>query len=172
MAPLGVLTASDGWQKIELDESTIQKHIKILTSNPDFAENIRSIFENREEFKKSPDPEAQLYDSFVPDVDKIRIEAVRNANERDLADFHPNFNDERLSELLLHYKARNYPSSLAKDEVVLWEKWRANRIMANLPQFMKSLQKLSQSELDDSKQFVLQELQLWAESIMPSELDS
>lgn len=172
VAPLGVLTASDGWKKIELDEATIQKHIKILINNPEFAENIRSIFENRDEFKKSPDPEAQLYDSFVSDVDKIRIEAVRNANERDLADFHPNFNDERLPELLLHYKARNFPKSLAKDEVLLWEKWRADRITANLPQFMKSLQKLSRTELDDSRQFVLQELQLWAESIMPSELEA
>ena len=172
VAPMGVLSQSDGWSKISLDEETVSKNKSILLSAPEFAENIRSLFENREEFKKSPDPEAQLYDGFVPDVDKMRIEAVRNADESKLADFHPNFTDERLNPLLLHYKARNFPKSLAEDEAVAWEKWRSEKITTNLPEFIKSLQKLSASITDDSKQFILQELQLWAESILPVDLDN
>jgi exodeoxyribonuclease-1 len=172
VAPMGVLTGSDGWQKISLDEAAINKNIKLLISSPQFAENIRSVFENRQEYKKSPDPEAQLYDGFVPDVDKIRIEAVRNATEKDLADFHPEFSDERLSGLLLHYKARNFPRSLAKDEVVAWEKWRSEKIMSAMPDFVDSLKKVSSYELDDNKMFILEELKLWAESIMPSDNDS
>ena len=35
-----------------------------LLSHPDFAERLRSIFENKPEFKKMTDPEAQLYDGF------------------------------------------------------------------------------------------------------------
>jgi exodeoxyribonuclease-1 len=169
VAPLGVLSQNDGWAKIGLDEETIAKHKKTLLSSPALAENIRSLFENREEFKKSPDPEAQLYDGFVADIDKLRIETVRNASERELADFHPSFVDDRLAPLLLHYKARNYPKSLAEDEVVSWEKWRSEKIMATMPEFVKSLQKLANLVTDDSKQFVLQELQLWAESVMPAD---
>ncbi|NTW61399.1 exodeoxyribonuclease I [Candidatus Saccharibacteria bacterium] len=169
VAPVGVLTQNDGWQKIALDEATISKHRDLLVANPTFAENIRSIFENREEYKKSSDPEAQLYDSFVPDTDKIRIEAVRNASERDLADFHPNFIDERLVGLLLHYKARNFPKSLAEEEVTVWENWRISHINAQLESFGQSMQKLARSGLDDDKAFILQELQLWAESILPAE---
>ncbi len=171
VAPLGVLTSSDGWKKISLDEDLINKHMKILISSPQFAENIRSVFENREQFKKSSDPESQLYDGFVPDVDKIRIEAVRNATEKDLADFHPEFTDERLGNLLLHYKARNFPRSLAKDEVIAWEKWRSEKIMAAMPGFVDSLKRVSSSELDDNRTFILEELKLWAESIMPSDID-
>lgn len=171
VAPVGVLTQSDGWNKISLDEATITKHKNILLSSPEFAENIRSIFENKQEYPKSSDPETQLYDGFVGDGDKMRIEKVRNSNENDLADFHPSFIDERLDPLLLHYKARNFPKSLSEGEVAEWEKWRADKITAAMPQFMESLQKLSTVTTDENKQFVLQELHLWAESIMPTDLD-
>ena len=166
VAPLGVLAQEDGWEKIKLDQATIEKHKKLLLNAPHFAENIRSIIEGRPEFKTSPDPEAQLYDGFVGDRDKIRVETVRNADERELADFHPNFDDERLAPLLLHYKARNYPKSLSEDEAARWEEWRSQRIAAKLPLFMKSFTKLAPTATDD-QQFVLQELQLWAESIAP-----
>lgn len=172
VAPLGVLTQNDGWKKISLDEATITKNKDILLSAPEFAENIRTIFENREEYKKSNDPELQLYDGFVPDVDKMRMEKVRNADANELADFHPNFTDERLEPLLLHYKARNFPKSLSQDEQIEWEKWRAAKITAELPAFAKSLQKLATSTTDEKKLFILQELQLWAESIAPADIDN
>ena len=105
----------------------------------------------------------------MPDIDKMRIEKVRSASESELADFHPDFTDERLSPLLLHYKARNYPKSLSESESIEWEKWRTAKINSELPAFMKSLQKLAASTTDDSKIFILQELQLWAESIAPIE---
>lgn len=171
VAPLGVLEQFDGWKKIGLDKDLVAKHKKILLSNSTFAENLRTLFEEKPDYKKSSDPEAQLYDSFVPDVDKVRIEAVRNADERTLADFHPNFSDERLPELLLHYKARNYPRSLAEDEATLWESWRSQKITNALPAFMKSLQRLSMTAKSEEKQFLLQELQLWAESIVPTDND-
>ena len=170
IAPLGVLEQADGWNRIHLDQATIEKHKTALLSAPHFAENIRSLFENRAEFAKSADVEAQLYDGFVGDRDRLRIETVRNASERELADFHPTFSDERLEPLLLHYKARNFPKILSQDEARAWEAWRSARITKQLPGFMKSLQALAAKEHDDSKQFVLQELQLWAESILPIDI--
>ncbi len=170
VAPLGVLERENGWERIGLDLATIEKHQKILLSSPAFAENVRSLYEGRPEFPKEYDPEGQLYDGFVPDVDKLRIEKVRHADANALADLHPEFTDERLNGLLLHYKARNYPQSLAEDEVGAWEEWRAARIKKQLPDFVERLQKLAATHAtDDSKQYILQELQLWAESIVPFE---
>ena len=166
VAPLGVLEQGDGWQKISLDLKTVQKHQNILLNHPDFAEKLRTIFENKPAFKKLPDPEAQLYDGFLNDRDRIRVEAVRNADERELADFHPEFQDERLAPLLLHYKARNFPRSLSEDDLAQWEAWRAQHLQAQLPQFMASLQRLAPTATDE-QQFILQELQLWAESTLP-----
>ena len=167
VAPLGVLEQGDGWQKISLDLKTVQKHQNILLNHPDFAEKLRTIFENKPAFKKLPDPEAQLYDGFLNDRDRLRVEAVRNADERELADFHPEFQDERLAPLLLHYKARNFPRSLSEDDLVQWEAWRSQHLQAQLPQFMASLQRLA-STATDEQQFILQELQLWAEAVLPS----
>ena len=166
VAPLGVLEQGDGWQKISLDLETVQKHQNILLDNPDFAKKLRSIFENKPVFKKLPDPEAQLYDGFLNDRDRLRVEAVRNADERELADFHPEFQDERLAPLLLHYKARNFPRSLSEDDLAQWEIWRAQHLQAQLPQFMAALQRLAPTATDE-QQFILQELQLWAEAVLP-----
>lgn len=166
VAPLGVLTTNDGWKKISLTQEQIEQNKKVLLAAPHFAENIRTLYEQRPEFAKRSDPEEQLYDGFVSDRDKLRIEAVRNATERELADFHPEFNDERLPNLLLHYKARNFPKTLSEDEMLAWEQWRANHLQAQLPGFVASLQRLAAMVTDDNQQFLLQELQLWAESII------
>lgn len=171
IAPLGVLEQADGWNRISLTELLITKHRNTLLSVPSFAENIRSVFEKRPEFKKSPDPEAQLYDGFVESVDVLRVEQVRQSSVQQLADLHPPFNDERLSPLLLHYKARNFPRSLAEDEAESWETWRAAHITGLLPHFVKRLQELSVTITDENKRFVLEELQLWAESIVPIDND-
>ena len=167
VAPLGVLEQGDGWRKISLSAEVVRQHQHILLNHPDFAEKLRTIFENKPAFKKLPDPEAQLYDGFLNNRDRIRVEAVRNADERELADFHPEFQDERLAPLLLHYKARNFPRSLSEDDLAQWEAWRAQRLQAQLPQFMASLQRLAPTATDE-QQFILQELQLWAESTLPA----
>lgn len=168
IAPMGVLEQNNGWQKISLDLKSVEQHKKILMSAPHFAENIREIIQQCPEFAKAIDPEAQLYDGFLSDRDRLRVETVRNASERELADFHPTFDDDRLPPLLLHYKARNYPKTLSEAEIDLWETWRASRINRQLPEFMASLSRLANLESDEQKQFILSELQLWAESIVPA----
>lgn len=169
VAPLGVLEQADGWKKIGLDVATVEKHKALLLNAPHFAENVRSAYEGRPEFAKAKDAEAQLYDGFLNDRDRLRVETVRNATERELADFTPEFTDTRLASLLLHYKARNYPKTLSSDESRQWEIWRSQRIASQMPSFVKSLQKLAATEADEQKQFILQELQLWAESVAPTD---
>tara|TARA_B100000378_G_C18050276_1_gene413067 strand:+ start:201 stop:1619 length:1419 start_codon:yes stop_codon:yes gene_type:complete len=168
VAPLGVLEREDGWQRLALSEEIIAKHRTLLLATPSFAENVRTAFESRPEFAKEGDPEGQLYEGFVPDVDKLRIEKVRQATTEQLTDLHPDFVDERLVGLLLHYKARNFPSTLAEDEAHIWEQWRTARIQAQLPAFVKRLQELAAIHAGNkAKEFILQELQLWAESVAP-----
>ncbi len=167
VAPCGVLDEQDGWKNIGLELATIQKHKATLLSRPDFAEKLREIFENKPAYPPAADPEAMLYDGFISGPDALRVETVRNSTAKDLVDYHPNFSDERLSPLFLHYKARNYPSTLSEDEVGLWEEWRAERLAAQLPAFSTSLQKLASGQQSSNNEYVLRELQLWAEAILP-----
>ncbi|MDO4781555.1 MAG: exodeoxyribonuclease I, partial [Candidatus Saccharibacteria bacterium] len=99
VAPLGVLEQADGWVKVGLDAATVKKHQDILLAHPDFAERLRTAFEGRPEFAPATDPEAQLYDGFLSDGDRAHVAAVRNADAKSLADFHPAFHDERLPRL-------------------------------------------------------------------------
>lgn len=170
VAPVAVLEKDDGWARVQLDIATIEKHKKILLAAPHFAENVRELYEGKPEFKKSPDAEAQLYDGFLNDADKLRVQTVAAAGEKDLADFHPNFGDERLDPLLLHYKARNFPRALSSSEADQWEQWRVAHLQKQLPGFVKSMERLSKQKLTDNQEYVLQELQLWLESIAPSDM--
>ena len=88
------------------------------------------------------------------------------AGEKDLADLHPEFTDDRLSKLLLRYKARQFPRSLTESEQRQWEQYRMTKLQRELPKYMQELARLSASGADD---FILQELQLWAESLVPSD---
>jgi exodeoxyribonuclease-1 len=166
VAPLGILNEKDGWNSIGLDLRTVKKYRDLLLARPDFAENVRTAFEQKPEYEKNSDTEAQLYESFIPQGDKIRLEAIRNADANDLADFNPEFQDSRLKDLFLHYKARNYPKSLSESEQAEWEEWRTERLRSQSVRYVKSIQKLSQSA-SESQQFLLQELQLWLENVMP-----
>lgn len=167
VAPLGVLNHAEGWERLGLDPATIEKHQRLLLDAPQFAENIRILCSEKPAYRPQPDPEARLYDGFLGDHDRLRVETVRNASVRELTGLQAEFQDERLPELLLHYKARNFPQCLSQDEAGQWERWRTGRISRQLPDFTKSLQKLSTGTRDEGKLFILQELQLWAESILP-----
>lgn len=167
VAPLGVLEQNDAWKNIGLTAATIEKHLHSLQRARGFIDTVKEVLDGRPPFKKSKDVDGRLYDGFMNDRDKTRCEVVRNATERELADFHPEFNDERLPELLLRYKARNYSRTLSDDERTKYEQYRADRLRSELPKYMGSLARIAKNQPGEETQFILQELQLWAESIVP-----
>ena len=173
VAPMGVLT-EENQQRLKIDLAEIQKNLDILRKSPYFAENLRSAFERRgEAFQdknnvEKPAPEARLFEGFVSRSDDIKIEAVRNSTDRELADFHPDFADERLTDLLLHYKARNFPKSLSSQEKELWEEYRVKNLQKMMPNFMKEFQEIANNQnLNSQEEYILEEIKLWLENILP-----
>ena len=164
IAPLGVLDKNDGWEKIGLTKKQIDYNLETLLKSPDFAEQMRAKFESRPEFPPAIEPEGALYDGFLNDRDRIKIEAVRNANAEKLADFHPDFIDERLPELLLHYKGRNYPKSLSESEAMKWEEYRHERLERLAPKFMQEL-----ASVYERDEFIGEELKLYFESLFDTD---
>lgn len=158
VAPLGVLTESNGWEKIGLSKEQVENNMKILFKHPEFIEQMKSENEQAVEYPKIEEPEAALYDGFLNDADRVKVEAVRNAESDKLADFHPDFDDERLPELLLHYKGRNFPETLSEYEDGEWKKYRQARLKKQLPKFLEELEMVT----DD---FIKEELRLYLESL-------
>ena len=161
VAPMGVLEKEDGWNKIGLTREIVERNLQNLLAHPEFAEKMRSEIENRPEFPPAVEPEAALYDGFINDADKIKVAAVRNADANKLADFHPDFHDPRLPELLLHYKGRNFPQSLSESESIKWEEYRKARLNRLAPKFLKEL-----SEVYGKDEYIGEELKLYFESLM------
>ena len=173
VAPMGVLT-EENRQRLKIDLAEIQKNLDVLRKNPHFAENLRSAFERRSEVfqdkssAEKPAPEARLFEGFVSKSDDIKIEAVRNSTDRELADFHPDFADERLTDLLLHYKARNFLKSLSSQEKELWEEYRVENLQKMMPNFMKEFQEIANNQnLNSQEEYILEEIKLWLENILP-----
>ena len=167
IAPLGVLD-KEAWGRIGLHQEIIERHRYILLKHPAFAENVRSAVESKPGFAKSADPESQLYDGFIPSDDKAKVIKVPNLALDGLADYQPHFSDERLAKLLMHYKARNFPDALTADEMKEWSAWRDAKLKAELPQFAKDLEAAANANANDERKlYVIQELQYYAEGIIP-----
>lgn len=164
VAPISVLDTGNGWEKIGLKKVEVEHSLKILLKHPEFAEKMRSDYENRPEFPKAIEPEAALYDGFLNDTDRVKVAAVRNADAMKLADFHPDFHDERLPKLLLHYKGRNYPESLSESEAVEWEKYRRTRLERLSPKFLQEL-----NIFYGRDEFIGEELKLYFESLFDTD---
>ena len=164
VAPMSLLGQKNGWEKIGLSPETVQKNLEILLKHPEFAEKMRSEAEERPEFPEAEEPEAAIYDGFVNDADRVKIAAVRNADENKLADFCPDFHDPRLPELLLHYKGRNFPRALSETEAAEYEKYRRARLEKQAPRFIAELERVASQ--DD---FVAEELKLYFESLFDTD---
>ena len=158
VAPVKVLDSNNGWEKIGLTREVVEKNLQELTAHPEFVEKVREAYENRPEFPPAIEPEAALYDGFLNDVDRVKVAAVRNAEPSKLADFHPDFGDPRLPELLLHYKGRNYPECLSEEEMVQYNEYRRKRLDKLVPQFLKELESVNDK-------FLKEELLLYLHSL-------
>ena len=165
IAPLGVLD-DETRERLDIDLDVVRKHMTIITQHAEFAHAVHEAFQMREPYVIVDDVEHKLYDGFIPDKDKPRISAVRSAQANELADFHPQFIDERLDELLFRYKARQFPSSLSEAEHEEWETYRGAKLQKRIGPYLETLERLQRSGADT---YLIEELHLWAESIVPSD---
>lgn len=179
VAPLSVLDEASQ-QRIRLSPELAQTHLKIIKENPSFKETVVAALAlldveqgKRQKTQKLP-AEAQLYDGFFDTHDSNLFGVVRAAQPNELTpELAESFHDKRLKTLLARYKARNYPTSLTPDERTAWEAHRHEALLgggqnSQLAKFMHRLGELAQSDTSGNKRFLLEELQLYAESIMPS----
>lgn len=179
IAPIGVLDAA-AQDRIKLDLKTIARHRAVLSKYPEFAKKIRESFEQMREQRQTRlvsdevSVDAQLYDGFFVDADKTKMSVVRAADVKEVAGLDLVFKDDRLSSLLPLYRARNFPQSLTDEQRVDWERYRERKLLggkqsSKLAKYFERLSELAnQPSLSQEKQYLLEELQLYGQSIMPT----
>ncbi len=157
-----------------IDMDVIKENLAFLRANPALLSLFSQVFEG-ESRPAVTDPDLMIYaGGFFSSADKAEMLRVRQSSPQELQEEEFLFSDERLAEMLFRYKGRNYPQSLSFEEQERWSHHCYERIMAadsqylSIEQFGSSLQQLASSpELLDEQRFILEELQLYAESIIP-----
>ncbi|MGH7157421.1 MAG: exodeoxyribonuclease I [Candidatus Saccharimonadales bacterium] len=173
IAPLDVLEKDDGYEKLGLHKEIVRNHLQKLQRASGFGDKLLEALElmwpKRQAglMADAQKVDGLLYDGFVPNDDKTKMSAVRAADPKNL-DF--SFKDERLTLLLPLYKARNYPKLLNDQERAGWESFRQTKLINSglADNFFKRLEELSKTPgLEGKKQYLLEELNLYAQSVLP-----
>lgn len=122
------------------------------------------------------DAEQRLYGGFLDNPDKRRLDHMPALDPQALAQWHPAFDDPRLDELVLRYRARNWPDSLGMQERQQWLAHCRARLHEGksghltLQRFQELIDEAAEqaAERDDERaQEVLEALVDWAEAIAP-----
>lgn len=178
IAPMAVLSEEDK-KRLDIDIVAIEKNIKALLAIGDFGDRLQEAVRINEKTRQTSfvvdvnDVDTQLYDGFFNDADRSKMSVVRASDENALADLHLDFADSRLEKLLLLYKARQFPKSLTADEQVLWQQYRTDRLLkgdsqSKMAKYFARINELaSRGELTQNQIYLLEELKLYGESIMP-----
>lgn len=125
IAPLNTLT-SEAARRLDIDTGVARAHLARLRAAPDLAGRLREVFTPRHE--GADDVDVALYDGFVPDADRARMDAVHKRAPAELAGFDPGFEDARLREIYFRYRARNWPGTLDAADAERWRELRWRRL--------------------------------------------
>ncbi len=179
VAPLNVLD-KPSQARLHIDLKLIERHRRALQADPSFIdrlhEALKILDKNRTQTTLVPDESqvnSQLYDGFIPDGDKQRFTTLHAASPEELGSFAEIFQDPRLKTLVPLYKARNFASALTDEERTAWEMYRTQALLgggasSRMAKFGERLSQLADREkLTGEQAYLLEELQLYAQAVMP-----
>ncbi len=185
VAPLGVIKDADAQERLKLPLNDVKKHLALLRQHQaKLAKNVLMALERLEREREASQVglvdnpltvDERLYDGFIGDKDKSLMQAVRTADPSELSTFGGELNDLRLQNLLPLYKARNYPKSLTDEERVAWDSFCYLKLFSGgdssrASMFFNRLQEQSAASPDKRQEYLLEELRLYGESILPGDV--
>lgn len=183
VAPMGVMKDASVQKRLDLTINTVARHRAALQKHHQaFAKKVLQALERLDAKREAAQTalidnqltvDARLYDGFVGDGDRAALPKIRTAVPEQLPGFAASLHDERLKSLLPLYKARNYPKSLDDDERAAWEAFCQNQLLqggqsSGLARYFARLEELMAGTPDDEQRYLLEELRLYGESIVPS----
>jgi exodeoxyribonuclease I len=177
LAPMKTLepAAAARWS---IDPAAVAEHARRLhEAKAKIEEKVRDVHRVREGPSET-DPDLMIYSGgFFSDADRRAMDNIHRLDPGELATHSPSFQDSRLDEMLLRYRARNWPESLSPEEREDWDLFRLDRLTDPaaggsivIEQFERRLSELAEQYADDpSKLQILQSLADWAERVLDAE---
>lgn len=154
---------------IDLDQG--RAHAALAAAGPDLRAVWAQVLQ-KPASGTSVDVDEDLYGGFVSKEDRRQLESIRMQKPAALTGKRVSFEDERLNELLLRYRARNFPETLSEEEMQTWEAHRAARLFEGaggartIDQLFQEIDALSETA-DERAEAILGALYDYAEMIAP-----
>ena len=174
IAPAGMLTAVEA-ERLQISGDACRTHLAMLRGSADLKQKLAEVF-SESPFEEDYDPDHMLYSGgFFSDADKQIMETIRSTPSSQLGALDLPFQDNRLEEMFLRYRARNYPHTLSEEERGRWEEYRRLRLLGpdnggylTMSELFEQLNALyQQPDMTDKQRGILEELALYAEAIYP-----
>ena len=175
VAPANMLRGDEP-KRFQIDGDLCRAHLALLRNEPGLVAKLMEIYTDNP--PSQSDPDLQIYSGgfFTPEDRKL-IDRVRTASSEQLVDLQLPFQDPRLEEMLLRYKARNFPETLNDDEQLAWEEYRFAKLIKGegghltMEALYDELNRIGMApETTDDQRMLLEEIALYAESIYPMEM--
>lgn len=181
VAPIGVLD-EESQKRLKLDMNLVEQNRKTLLADKKLVEKLEQAIdkiENAQQMRfelEQQSVDQQLYDGFWSDNDQAELEQVRKESHEQLESLRTKLKNKRLRELLPLYIGRNFPATMSPELRVEWEEHRRNEFyggkVSRFSKFSKRMQELAKNGLNSKQEFLLTELQLYVESVLPEPSES
>jgi exodeoxyribonuclease-1 len=179
----GIVKDEETLERLGLSVEKITEHLRQVAGSKDFVtklfEAVQKMDASRQQAQltmvdNSLTVDERLYEGFMNAGDTSTMKAARAAQPTELSELVGQFSDERLKSLLPLYKARNFPASLSDEERHAWEEFIQQKLLgggteSRLANYFARLQALAEIKLPGEQQYLLEELRLYGESIMPDD---
>ncbi|MEM6575383.1 MAG: exodeoxyribonuclease I [Pseudomonadota bacterium] len=171
LAPLGVLKGVDQ-PRIELDLARCLRHgEQLVAALPEVTRKLQQVFGAGSDFAPIDEADWSLYSGgFASAHDRKLAQAVRRGNPEVLGEMGDAFDDPRYAELLLMYRARNWPQTLSPMEAERWQAHCRDRLLRGQPsaaeQFTAALTEARRSPSAVDQQPVLDALEDYGRQLL------
>jgi len=157
--------------QLQIDMPKCISNLEFIRKNQnEISEVIKDIYTIEDAKAPTEDVDQSIYDGFIDNSDRKICDQIQKLDTKKLSNFYPQFKDQKLSKLLLNFKARNYSESLSEKEHDEWFEIVQGRIQEgkygylSLDEFYKKLEKVRNK--NPEKKALWKQLESYAESFL------
>ena len=161
----------DDLARWQIDLARCQSHATALLEQTELKNKLTQAYAPLHE--QQLDVDESLYTGFINNADRHTLNQLRQLSPEALKQTRFSFTDPKLFELILRYRARNWPDTLSPSEYDQWETLRVARLLEgidgyiNIDDYLSQLDRLEKTSLNSAQQTILEQLYAWAEMIVP-----
>ena len=130
--------------ELGIDRAQCRKSLDFIKTQSSLAEKLHLVYSDEREFDKKQTPEEMLYSGgFFSNKDKALINKIAESDLATLTDSGFDFEDDRLTTLLWHYRARNGEQFLSVDEQEKWQRECQVNLLDNQQSYIEKIDALA-----------------------------